>query len=827
MTQKRTYIGALCLLGMVCARAQITNTGELGVAPGTQIGLLSDFDNTATATLSNNGELVFQGHFNNAGSLSFPDGSTSGTVRFQGNLPQQINGTGSNRFYELIFDNPSGPVAFELGAALEVAHRANFLQGVVNNRDFGGSLRFGEQADYTGASLQSFVDGNVQKRGNANFTFPIGHRGVYRKSGLRNVNGTAMEFVSGYLLENSGTTFPHNAYEGNIAFINDAEYWTFFRNSGSGEAVLQLSWDGSTTPDELLTADRQFLRIVAWNDGLQKWTDMGGVANEGDQTVASNGPVDLYGIFTLALVSDDDTDTDGDGVPDFVENNALPPSDANNPNDYPDSDGDGVPDYVENNGAPNSDPNDGESFADEDGDGIPDYVEESGVDTDGDGVPDFVELTEPPFSDPTDPDDFVDTDGDGVPDYVEIAGDPATDPNDPDDFVDTDGDGVPDYVEENGDPATDTNDPNDFADTDGDGVPDYVEENGDPATDSTDPNDFADTDGDGVPDYVEENGDPATDPTDPNDFADSDGDGVPDYVEEQGDPNNPDDFVDSDGDGVPDYVEENGDPATDPNNPDDFADSDGDGVPDYVEEQGDPATDPNDPNDFADTDGDGVPDYVEENGTPTTDSADSDDFVDTDGDGVPDYVEEQGTPPTDPNNPDDFVDSDGDGVPDYVEENSDPATNLNDPDDYVDSDGDGVPDYVEENGNPPTDPNNPADFADADGDGIPDYDEDRYSTTDILIENDLVSKKAASGHFEIVNIERFPNNTVEIFDRNGRMVFSTKGYDNASNAFRGLASNALALQDNKELPTGVYFYIVKYLVEGNQKTKNGYLYIGQ
>jgi len=62
-------------------------------------------------------------------------------------------------------------------------------------------------------------------------------------------------------------------------------------------------------------------------------------------------------------------DTDGDGIPDYLD---------------PDDDGDGIPDYLD---------------ADDDGDGIPDS-EERDHDTDGDGIPDV---------------DDSDDDNDGIP----------------------------------------------------------------------------------------------------------------------------------------------------------------------------------------------------------------------------------------------------------------------------------------------------------------------------------------------------------------------------------------------------------------------------
>lgn len=89
-----------------------------------------------------------------------------------------------------------------------------------------------------------------------------------------------------------------------------------------------------------------------------------------------------------------------------------------------DSDGDGVPDDVENEQG--TDPDDPMDYQDEDGDDVPDFVEDE------------------QGTDPMDSGDYLDSDGDDVPDYIEEQ--QGTDPDDPTDFPDEDGDGIPDYV---------------------------------------------------------------------------------------------------------------------------------------------------------------------------------------------------------------------------------------------------------------------------------------------------------------------------------------------------------------------------------------------
>ena len=122
---------------------------------------------------------------------------------------------------------------------------------------------------------------------------------------------------------------------------------------------------------------------------------------------------------------------------------------------------------------------------------------------------------------------------------------------------------------------------------------------------------------------------------------------------------------------------------------------------------------------------------------------------------------------------------------------------------------------------------NPNDFTDTDGDGIPDYKEDKYNDENIIIENDLVSKSAANGFFEIINIEKFPDNTVEIFNRNGIKVFSIQGYNNNENVFRGVSNVSNTLNTNKGLATGVYFYVIEYANNEKPKSNSGYLYINE
>ncbi len=196
----------------------------------------------------------------------------------------------------------------------------------------------------------------------------------------------------------------------------------------------------------------------------------------------------------------------------------------------------------------------------------------------------------------------------------------------------------------------------------------------------------------------------------------------------------------------------------------------------------------------------------------------------------------------DPDTPDDDLDGDGfnevldcdDNDPNInpvvaeipyngVDDDCDPST----PDDDIDFDG--------FDNNSDCDDNNPNINPDAqeilfngiDDDCNPNTPDEELEPTEIDIEvgNELVGPAVDQGFFRITNIESFPDNTVEIFNRWGVRVFSIDGYDNGINAFHGISNGRATLQANSRLPAGVYFYIIRYSNGGTSRTKNGYIYL--
>ncbi|MFS4491367.1 CshA/CshB family fibrillar adhesin-related protein [Maribacter sp. 2308TA10-17] len=568
--------------------------------------------------------------------------------------------------------------------------------------------------------------------------------------------------------------------------------------------------------------------MLVTNTGNTTLTNV--VVTDNNATITSGSPLATLAPGTTATIVATYTITQNDMNAESFTNVAMVTSrdpednpvidisdDPNNPDDV-DGDADGDPDDPtviqldsDEDGIPNNED------LDDDNDGITDIEEQNGfdfLDTDGDGIVDRLD---------------TDADGDGIND-IDEAGHGITDP-DGNGRIDgpVGSDGIPDVVQSDPNGGDVTYTPRD---TDGDGKHDFQD---------------VDDDGDGVPTEQE-----ITDGTDPLDqcdlvytnivlapeaawnVADCDGDGVTNEQERMDgtDPTNACDFIEAS--------------ITEPLGPNfTMSDCDGDGITNAQEEID--GTDPEDPCDFvlasatvapsaswnaADCDGDGVTngreitdgtdpqnhcDLIIANAslTPSADwhAADCDGDLITNGQELDDGTEHDNDCDHVNGTPLGASDCDGDNLTNAEEEllGTDP--------DNPDTDGDGIND-----GQEVLDDTNPLDPCESIGGTPP-----AGSACDVEISNNLMTPDGdgINDTFRIKNIEQFPNNTVEIFNRWGVKVFSATGYDNETNTFRGISNGRAVINESENLPAGVYFYVINYDDNGVSKAKSGYLYINQ
>jgi gliding motility-associated-like protein len=529
-----------------------------------------------------------------------------------------------------------------------------------------------------------------------------------------------------------------------------------------------------------------------------------------------------------------DTDADADGVTDDIDNCPTTPN-----ADQLDTDGDGIGDVCDN--APNT-PN--ADQADTDGDGTPDAEDN---DDDNDGVPD----TEDDF--PTDPNETTDTDGDGQGDNADTDLDndgvlnsvdncPTT-PNA--NQLDTDGDGTGDVcdLDDDGDGYSDADEiacgsepllaSSKPLDTDGDGIPNCLDTDDDndgysdqdEITCGTDPlietSSPLDTDADGIPDCIDtdDDGDGVLDtedafPLDKDEWTDTDGDGIG---------NNADKDDDNDGQSDVDEIACGSDPLDNASLSTDF---DQDGIPDCVDtdDDNDGVLDtsdafPLDPTEWTDTDGDGIgnnADLDDDNDgfsdldelECNSDPLDVNDLPgDLDQDGIPDCLDEDidgdgciNTEDVFPRDPSECKDTDGDGLGDNMD---------------IDSDNDGVPNSLD------AFPLDPSEAYDIDGDGIgdntdTDNNNDGFNDSDLLVSGVLTPNSSGlESTWKIINLDKYPNARVSVYNKNGQEVFSAQGY---RNDWRGTYKNSA-----DPLPTSSYYYVIE--LNTGEEPITGWMYI--
>ena len=80
--------------------------------------------------------------------------------------------------------------------------------------------------------------------------------------------------------------------------------------------------------------------------------------------------------------------------------------------------------------------------------------------------------------------------------------------------------------------------------------------------------------------------------------------------------------------------------------------------------------------------------------------------------------------------------------------------------------------------------------------------------------------------FYIQGLECYPENTVQIYNRLGILIFERDHYNNGDISFRGISEGTLSDKYSNELPEGTYYYILRYKDKrSNAHQKTGYLYL--
>ncbi|MCW2121128.1 gliding motility-associated C-terminal domain-containing protein, partial [Flavobacterium sp. 7A] len=115
-------------------------------------------------------------------------------------------------------------------------------------------------------------------------------------------------------------------------------------------------------------------------------------------------------------------------------------------------------------------------------------------------------------------------------------------------------------------------------------------------------------------------------------------------------------------------------------------------------------------------------------------------------------------------------------------------------------------------------------------------DDDPHTTTVVPIEGcriEVFNAISPNGDglndvFKIGGLECYPDNTVQVFNRWGVLVFERTGYNNSDRAFKGISEGRVTVSQSEGLPVGTYFYVLSY-VDSDKVVhqKSGYLYLNK
>ncbi|MDM1405413.1 gliding motility-associated C-terminal domain-containing protein [Myroides marinus] len=312
----------------------MVNQGKISVAEGGVMSTIYDFDNTAEGYVKNDGTVYYYSNFNNDNIYDHSKaakGSKAVFTHFEnGTGAQNITGNQLSNFYDVVLDNSTKEMAFDLKNEMNVRGSVDFKDGIIKVDSLKGMLTFHQGAKALKPTDNSHAEGYVEKIGSEEFQYPKGDKGLYRYARITAPEHVKDAYEGKYNLDDKNFFRARSAKSGVINLLNEREYWTIDKgtDNSEGNIMLTLSWDERTTPKELLTDPEKELHIVRWDAKQQLWVDEGGVVDLAKKEITTPANVRGYGFFTLATVK---TDLILDG--DIVIYNLVTP-DGDGKNDY-------------------------------------------------------------------------------------------------------------------------------------------------------------------------------------------------------------------------------------------------------------------------------------------------------------------------------------------------------------------------------------------------------------------------------------------------------------------------------------------------------------
>ncbi|MFJ1427317.1 reprolysin-like metallopeptidase [Capnocytophaga canimorsus] len=103
---------------------------------------------------------------------------------------------------------------------------------------------------------------------------------------------------------------------------------------------------------------------------------------------------------------------------------------------------------------------------------------------------------------------------------------------------------------------------------------------------------------------------------------------------------------------------------------------------------------------------------------------------------------------------------------------------------------------------------------------------EKEATKEMIVYNGVSTESGSENYLKFEPIDNYKNLQIEIFNELGQKVYESKNYQKNGEVFRGYANVKGVFRKGKRLPTGTYFYVLKYQdITGKSNTKQGYLFV--
>lgn len=216
----------------------VNNGADLYITTGATLQVNGKLTNEAGGTLVNNGVVTVTGDLVNNQMMPAPN---SGTLIFNGNMPQLISGASAYFAKNVTVNNPAGVT---LNTSFKVDGNVTFTTGDITSASSSAALVITSNGTVTGVNDNSHVNGYVTKEGTGNFSYPVGDGTRYEKVDI-NLSSNSSGMRVKYNPADAGAA-PFTAGGSEpvpLASYNTNEFWDATPLS-SATGTVRIYWDG-------------------------------------------------------------------------------------------------------------------------------------------------------------------------------------------------------------------------------------------------------------------------------------------------------------------------------------------------------------------------------------------------------------------------------------------------------------------------------------------------------------------------------------------------------------------------------------------------------